>query len=123
MNNYKTQKETNDKIDEVRKEIYKIREEQNIHYHNILEKGKDTRQEGMVWAIRAIWYLGYDVRLTKLPRFLDKRSINYLFLSAKKEMELHEIARRLRDMRSRIREKQLRKINSLEDSKTTVNKN
>lgn len=69
----------NAKCRALRQEIQAIREEQNNHYHQILQYGTDTRQEGLVWVLKAIWYLDSNINLSKLPKFLDPLSIHYLF--------------------------------------------
>ena len=49
------------------------------HYHTILSQGKDTRKEGLVWIIKAIWNLGTDVILSFMPTFLDEKCIKFIF--------------------------------------------
>lgn len=61
------------------------------HYHQLLNEGKDARNEGLSWIIKAIYNLGYDVIPTYLPKFLDKDFISYIFKKAHLEIELEEM--------------------------------
>lgn len=49
------------------------------HYHTLLNEGLNLRKEGLVWAIKAIWNLGYDVVVSYFPNYLDQNCIKYLF--------------------------------------------
>ena len=40
---------------------------------------EDTRKEGIIWVIKAIWDLGYDILVSYLPTFLDDKSIAFVF--------------------------------------------
>ena len=52
---------------------------QLVHYHKILNEGKDSRSEGLSWVIKAIWNCGSKVILSYLPKFLDELAIKYIF--------------------------------------------
>ena len=54
-------------------------EKLNIHYHKLLKDGRDTRQDGLRWVIRAIWSLRLIVMSSYLPVFLDEKSIAFLY--------------------------------------------
>lgn len=66
-------------ISKVREELKKVKDELLSHYHSLLKKGRDTRQEGLVWIIKEIILLGSNVILSCLPNFLDESCISYLF--------------------------------------------
>ena len=63
----------------LKKEVMNIRKRQISYYQALLAEGHDCRQEGLIWIIKIIWYLGANITLTKLPRFLDEKSIEFLF--------------------------------------------
>ena len=67
------------KVEAVKKELDTIKKQQLLYYHALLSEGADFRQEGLIWIIKVIWQLGANVILTKLPRFLDEKSIEFLF--------------------------------------------
>ena len=50
-------------------ELTAIRNELFVHYHRLLNEGKDTRNEGLSWIIKAIWNLEYNVLISYLPNF------------------------------------------------------
>ena len=94
-----------DKVKELKEEIDKIKEiisqkkkllKKNIkalldHYHNILYEGLDARQEGLMWAIKSIWHLGENVKMSFFPSFLDPLSVGYLFSIAHKSIEISQL--------------------------------
>ena len=50
------------------------------YYKEILLKGKNVKNDGLVWIIKTIWYLGENVPISFMPPFLDFDSIEYLFI-------------------------------------------
>ena len=60
-------------------ELSSVKNELLVHYHRLLNEGKDTRNEGLIWIIKAIWGLGFNVLLSYLPKYLDEDCILYLF--------------------------------------------
>jgi len=67
-----------EEMEDINKEIYEIKENLNHYYHELLSRGNDTRKEGLSWILKAIWNLGYDVKMSKMPDFLDEDAIIYL---------------------------------------------
>lgn len=66
-------------MERARSRLTKVNNLLNEHYHNILSKGVDTRAEGIVWVMKAIFRIGKTVILSFLPTFLDEKAIEYLF--------------------------------------------
>jgi hypothetical protein len=64
-------------------EIDQITNSLLCYYHNILQEGREIRKEGLVWVIKAIWNLGYDVIISFFPSFLDEKCLKYLFKVSK----------------------------------------
>ena len=56
-------------------------------YHKKLYEGLDIRNEGLVWIIKAIWNLGENIQMSFFPKFLDEKSIDYLFNIAHKSVK------------------------------------
>lgn len=71
-------RDTRAKIAGIKQELTKLREEQSEHYHKLLSQAVDTRQEGVVWIVKAIWGLGRNLNLSRIPRYLDSQAISYL---------------------------------------------
>ena len=64
-------------------ELIKIRKKQLTHYYSLLIEGTDHRQEGLLWIVRVIWYIGFEVDLKHFPRFLDNQCIEYILRMGK----------------------------------------
>lgn len=97
-------------IEAIQEEIKKSTEELEgvknsllIHYHKLLAEGKDTRKEGLIWIIKAIWSLGQKVIASYLPSFLDEKAISYLYNYASKDIDLARIKKKLDDIHLRMR--------------------
>ena len=76
---------------DLKKDLEKVRDDLIKHYHKLLFEGKDTRNEGLSWIIRAIWKLKMNVIMSYLPSFLDEKSIEFLFKYSDKLVEIEEI--------------------------------
>jgi len=79
------------KIKVIQNENKDIKNELLVHYHNLLNTGKDSRKDGLMWIVKAIWELGHDVIVSYLPTFLDDKSISFIFQYALKDIELQRI--------------------------------
>ena len=84
-----------ERIDYLKVMVAQLKQEQCDHYHLLLNSGTDTRQEGLVWIIKAIWGLGCNVNISKLPAYLNDKSVEYLFTVGRKEMELDQLKQEL----------------------------
>jgi hypothetical protein len=71
--------EIKNKIKTVQNENKEIKNELLLHYHNLLNEGKDTRKEGLMWIIKAIWDIGHDILVSYIPNFLDDKAIAFIF--------------------------------------------
>jgi chromosome segregation ATPase len=92
--------ELNQKLDHLQGQYGQIRQELLYHYHKILSEGRDTRHEGLVWVIRAIWNLDSNVMMSHFPRFLDAKLIEYLFQYCHIDVESQNIKAELDNRRS-----------------------
>ena len=81
-------KALNSELSELRKKDHNIVQKLMKHYEALLFKGKDTRSEGLIWIIKAMWGLGQNVPMQFIPTFLDFKSIEFLFKLANKSIEL-----------------------------------
>ena len=92
---------------EYKKECLKIKknilvQELYKHYLNILKDGKDTRNEGLSWAIKEIFLLKKKVLLSYLPVYLDHLGKVFLFNQAKIKLELDEINKKIKIMKQEL---------------------
>ena len=70
-----------------------------VFYKELLFKGKNVKNDGLVWIIKTIWYLGENVPLSFMPQFLDLESIDYLFKLAHKQLEIEYFTKKIREMK------------------------
>jgi hypothetical protein len=91
------------KLEELKGEHNTIKNRLLLHYHKILIEGRDTRQEGLIWIIKAIWNLGHNVIMYYIPSYLDEKSIDFLFSTAHKEFSLQKIRSDIEDVRMQLK--------------------
>jgi len=108
--NAKHIKDLTTKMHALKLEIRNVKKKQINYYHQVLSAGIDTRQEGLVWIIKVIWYLGANVALNKLPRFLDEKAVEYLFKVAKLEVRFIELQKSLKDISERRKKARIRRL-------------
>ena len=92
-----------EKIENNKKELKQIRNKLIVHYHKLLIEGNDVRNNGIVWIILAIWNLDAEIIIDYFPDYLDEISINYLFLIARKNIELRFIDIKINEVRQKIK--------------------
>jgi hypothetical protein len=111
LSNFKTKKENillkyntcESELKDLKKELNKIKDKLIIHYHKLLLEAKDTRSEGLSWIIRAIWKLKTNVLMSYLPKFLDKKSIEFLFKYSDKLVEIEQIQKNIREKKNYLK--------------------
>lgn len=84
-------------------ELKSIKNKLMLHYHKILNDGLDTRQEGLLWALKAIWNLGHNVIMYYMPNYLDEKAIDFLFSIAHKEFALQKIRADVEDTKAKLK--------------------
>ena len=86
-----------------RKEEKEIISKLMLFYKELLFKGKSLKKDGLVWIIKAIWYLGENVPMSFMPQFLDFESIDYLFKLAHKQIEIEYFSKKIREMKLNLK--------------------
>ena len=81
-------KSINNEINELKHVEKNIKQRLMRHYQELLYNGKEVRNEGLSWIIKAIWRLGENVPMSFMPTFLDFSGIKYLFNIARLSVEL-----------------------------------
>ena len=81
-------KSINNEINELKGVEKSIKQRLMRHYQVLLYNGKEIRNEGLIWIIKAIWRLGENVPMSFMPTFLDFSAIKYLFRIARLSVEL-----------------------------------
>jgi hypothetical protein len=75
----------------IKKIIQKKKMELNDFYHLNLFEGLDFRNGGLINIIKNIWNLGLNVDISYMPSYLDRESIDYLFVKAKETIEINKL--------------------------------
>ena len=101
-------------LKDLKTELFSVKGELTRHYHKLLLEGKDTRNEGLSWIIRAIWKLRMNVLMSYLPNFLDEKSIDFLFKYSDKLVEIEEIQKTIKQKKDYLK-KFGRKIEKLSE--------
>lgn len=95
--------EIKEDIKKYKEEMESIRNKLMLHYHTILNEGIDTRQEGLVWLIKAIWNLGHNVIMSYMPNYLDEKSIDFFFSIAHKDYELLKMRTDIEEIKRKLK--------------------
>lgn len=111
LSNFKTKKENillkyntcESELKDLKKELNKIKDKLIIHYHKLLFEAKDTRSEGLSWIIRAIWKLKQNVLMSYMPKFLDEKSIIFLFKYSDKLVEIEQIQKNIQEKKNYLK--------------------
>ena len=103
------QKEFNNKIIELKKEIKNLKNkiEENIesgkkYYLNLLKDGTDNRDIGLSWIIKRLFRLDYYPKLKDFPDYIDNEVYDFLILKAKNENNILDCLNELGEIKRNI---------------------
>ena len=111
-------KSLNIEIGELKNVTNNIKEKLVKHYQELLYNGKEIRNEGLVWIIKAIWKLGENVPMSFMPTFLDLNGINYLFNMARLSIELETKKKYIIELKTKLKNE----VNNLIKNRENENK-
>ena len=114
-------KSINNEIGELKNIEKGIKEKLMRYYQELLYKGKDIRNEGLSWIVKAIWKLGENVPMSFMPTFLDFSGINYLFNMARLTVELESKKKLIDEIKKNLKEKIINLSNNKEQEKDNNN--
>ena len=89
---------------------HKIKDSLYLYYLSILKEGRDTRDEGLAWIIAEILNLGKKVLISHIPKYLDEKSILYLFIKAHIILKIKYIERKINELNDNEKEKENKEI-------------
>ena len=101
----KETKELDKDIEKNKRIIKEIIDKLMLSYKESLFKGKNVKNEGLVWIIKAIWNLGENVPMSFMPLFLDCESIDYLFKLAKKQNTMDDLTKQISELKMKLKRK------------------
>jgi hypothetical protein len=96
-------KSLNIEIGELKNVEKSIKQKLMKHYQELLYNGKEIRNEGLIWIIKAIWRLGENVPMSFMPTFLDFNAIKYLFNMARLSIELEAKKKFIIELRTKLK--------------------
>ena len=108
-------------ISEIKEEIYLKRHELNEYYLLTLYEGLDFKSEGLVSLIKSIWNIGMDVDISFMPTYLDRKSVDYLFIKARQLIEISKMRQIIQEAKERFISEASEMNILIEDSKNNTN--
>ena len=75
------------------------------HFLNTLHDGKDTRNEGLSWVIREIFYLGKKIMKSNFPEYLDRNCIKYLYKMTGISMQIIDTEKKMQVLKEEFKKK------------------
>jgi hypothetical protein len=97
-------------VEQIKKDIESTRLEQVGHYRKLLKEGIDSRKDGVIWIIKALWLLGEDAKIEHFPAYLDSESIKFLLDYAKYDIKRHELHNMLKELKFKARKDRIHKV-------------
>ena len=104
-NYQKDLKKLDDLKNKMKKEMYILKDEENYiklvklslissqkeYYIDILKKGYDVRNDGLVWCVKNLLELQTDLEYYHFPKFLDHQECDYLIEQANISLEMTQL--------------------------------
>jgi hypothetical protein len=72
-------------------------------YFRILKEGKDLRNEGLKWIVKALWAHESFVPVSTFPKFLDEDNIIFILKLSEKDLELENLTEKIEIMRREVK--------------------
>lgn len=91
-----------------------------LHYHKLLLEGRDTRNDGLSWIVKAIWNLGKNVIPAFLPRFFDPELIKFLFAYTKDLLKYEEIKKEIERFQYENQRKKAKSLQVIKSKLTEI---
>ena len=102
-------KQLDTEINEINNQLTDLKSKENNtiqklmrHYEGLLYRGRDTRNDGLIWIIKSMWKLGKNVPMQFIPTFLDFNAIEFLFKLANKSIELENKKKLLNESKKNL---------------------
>lgn len=86
----------------IKSEITDLKQAQIAYYYPILKNGTDTRDMGIYWVVNTLKSLNQEIKLTMMPKFLDKDCIQFILKYAGMHENLAKLKEQYKQLRSEI---------------------
>ena len=103
----------NEKLKKLHSIQHKIKDSLYMYYLSVLKEGKDTRDEGLAWVIAEILNLGKKVLISHVPKYLDEKSILYLFIKAHIILKIKYIEKKINELNDNEKDKANKEIKKI----------
>ena len=103
-------KEIDNQIEKLKNSKKILKDKLYIHYLKLLKEGKDTRNEGLSWIIKEIYYLGKKVLMSYLPKYLDKKAIDFIFDQAHFSIKIKDLNDKLIEQKEILSKSGIRQV-------------
>jgi len=80
-----------DELKEVKNNMNNLIDDQRKYFIELLNKGIDSRREGLCWAVKKLIELNTQIEYNMFPRFLDHSEIDYLLRISYKQIECYQL--------------------------------
>ena len=97
-------------IDKLKNSKSILKDKLYIHYLRLLKEGKDTRNEVLSWIIKEIYYLGKKVLMSYLPKYLDKKAIDFIFDQAHFSIKIKDLTDKLLEQKEILSKSGIRQV-------------
>ena len=83
-------RKTEREIDKTEKQLLKCIKSMQGYYLDILKKGVDIREEGLIWVIRRLLRINYKPKKLDFPNFIDERTYKYIIQISNLKNKLYD---------------------------------
>lgn len=76
----------------------------------MIKEGIDSRKDGLIWIVKALWLLNQDVEVSDMPSFLDSELIKFLLEYGKMDIKRGELHLMLKEFKFKSRKDRISKV-------------
>ena len=99
---YNLYKSIENDINNIQKNLKEKKEMSIKYYLNILKKGKDTRQKGLIWVVRNLLKLNYEPNINDFPFYFDEHMVKYIIMISKIKNQNKMLLEHLKKLKGEI---------------------
>ena len=120
---YNLYKSIENDINNIQKNLKEKKEMSIKYYLNILKKGKDTRQKGLIWVVRNLLKLNYEPNINDFPFYFDEHMVKYIIMISKIKNQNKMLLEHLKKLKGEIEIDKNNENNENDENNNQNNKN
>ena len=120
---YNLYKSIENDINNIQKNLKEKKEMSIKYYLNILKKGKDTRQKGLIWVVRNLLKLNYEPNINDFPFYFDEHMVKYIIMISKIKNQNKMLLEHLKKLKGEIEIDNNNENNENDENNNQNNKN